>query len=241
MTTSSEAATAAAMPTRRAILATGAVLAASATVAVAPAAPAPQPADTPIQAMGRRWSELRRRIDDMQVLTAEAHGRYIALRPAVPDALRITDDRALWDIKCRPGLNVIHPTRDEQPFGRAAGYRHLVENPVTTANGKVNVERLEWARTCLPLAAAFEEADAEAKRVSGYEDTEKSLDELYPVLWQIEREIMAEGATNVADLRLQAAVFERAIRGVDVDEDMLADLLRSIAGLRGKEEPCAGA
>lgn len=233
MTTSSEAATAAAMPTRRAILATGAALAAAtgATVAVASADPVPQPTETPIQAMGRRWSELRRRIDDMEARWQEAHGQYVAMRPAVPDTLRIADRRALFDIKRRPGLNVIHPPHDEDPFGRAEGFRHLVENPVRTADGKINVERLEWARTCLPIAVAFEAADAEAKRASGYDAAENALDELYPVVWQIERQIMAEAATSVADLQIQASVFERASRGLEVDEDLLADLLRSIGGL----------
>lgn len=215
-------------PTRRAILATGAALAATAATA---AVAASWKADTPIQAMGRRWSELRRRIDDLEERVAQAHDRYCATMPAVPDAIRIADDRALGDIRCRPGLNVIHPTHDEHPFGRAAGYRHLVEDPVRTADGKINAERLEWAKACLPIAEAFETADAEARRASGYCEASDMLDEMLPMLWNLEREIIAERATSVADLRIQALAFERASRGFEIDEDMVADLLRSIAGL----------
>jgi hypothetical protein len=210
------------------------VAGASAVTSVSSASAAPP--ETTIQDMGRRWTELRREREVAHQALVEAHARYQAMRPAVPEEIRVTDFFAQCDLKREPGLHLIEPTKwaapDCRPFGKASGFRHLVERPVMMLDGEtISRPRYEWAKKCLPVAEAYEAADAEAYRVSGFEAVEAYADTLEDEIWPLERELLAERATCLADLLVQAEIFEEINKECGADEDMLADLLRSIKAL----------
>jgi hypothetical protein len=220
---------------RRTILAAGTALAVTAS-AVTTAAIAASP-ETTIQALGRQWAELCRKREVAHRLLSEAHDRFQAMRPPIPEEIRVTDHFARMDLKREPGCHLIEPVEwaepDCRPFGKASGFRHLVERPVKMLDGKtIYKQRYEWAKKCLPIAEAYEAAQAEAYRASGYEAIEEAADLLDVEFWALERRLLSERATCVADLLIQAEVFEKANEGlVPDDNDMVVDLLRSIKGL----------
>jgi hypothetical protein len=220
---------------RRTILAGGTALAVIASAGATAAAIAASP-ETTIQALGRQWAELRRRQEVAHRLLSEAHDRFQAMRPPIPEEIRVTDHFARMDLRREPGLHLIEPAEwarpDCRPFGKASGFRHLVDRPVKMVDGKtIYRQRYEWAKKCLPIAEAYEAAEAEAYKASGYEAIEEAADLLDREFWALERRLLSERATCVADLLIQAEVFESTNLETGVDEDLLVELLRSIKGL----------
>lgn len=211
---------------RRQLLAAGSALVVTAAPGTALACIAP--AETPIAAMVRQWradrAELRRLDDECDA----AMDRFAAMRPAVPDGIRL---RGLGDLLNIRDRGYIHPAGG-RPYGTAAAFRSLIERPVLAADGKTPFKpTLEWAKACLPIAEAYEAATLEAKVASGLLAAEAASDALYDRISRAELEILGAQATSPQDLALQADVFEHYNPGDQPDPDTVVALLTSIRRL----------